>query len=119
MCKEVIDLLNAFLIPSAETGDEKVFYHKMAGDYHRYVAEVSSGAERTTASKSSSECYQAATDAAASSLPPTHPIRLGLALNFSVFHYEILEERDNACDIAKKVLNLLNNIVIVSFFEPT
>jgi 14-3-3 protein epsilon len=105
VCHDVIQLLTEHLIPAAENGDEKVFYHKMAGDYHRYVAEVSANEERKTAATASADCYQAATDVAAKSLQPTHPIRLGLALNFSVFHYEILEQRDEACNIAKKAFD--------------
>lgn len=41
--------------------------------------------------------YKAASDIAMTELPPTHPIRLGLALNFSVFYYEILNSPDRAC----------------------
>jgi len=45
-------------------------------------------------------------DIAAADLAPTHPIRLGLALNFSVFYYEILNQSDKACSMAKQVCSL-------------
>lgn len=48
--------------------------------------------------------YQAASDVA-NELPPTHPIRLGLALNFSVFHYEIMGSPDKACQLAKQAFD--------------
>ena len=38
-------------------------------------------------------------------LTPTHPIRLGLALNFSVFYYEILNSPDRACHLAKQAFD--------------
>lgn len=48
---------------------------------------------------------QAATDVAQTELTPTHPIRLGLALNFSVFYYEILNSPDRACHLAKQAFD--------------
>ena len=53
--------------------------------------------------KQSEESYQAALDIARSHMQPTHPIRLGLALNYSVFFYEILNAPDRACHLAKQV----------------
>lgn len=38
-------------------------------------------------------------------MQPTHPIRLGLALNFSVFYYEILNAPDRACHLAKQAFD--------------
>lgn len=48
--------------------------------------------------------YQSASNVA-EELPPTHPIRLGLALNFSVFHYEIMGSPDKACQLAKQAFD--------------
>jgi len=49
--------------------------------------------------------YKSASDIAVTELPPTHPIRLGLALNFSVFYYEILNSPDRACQLAKQAFD--------------
>lgn len=51
------------------------------------------------------EAYKNATDVAQTDLAPTHPIRLGLALNFSVFYYEILNSPDQACHLAKQAFD--------------
>lgn len=54
----------------------------------------------------SQKAYQDAYDISKSKMQPTHPIRLGLALNFSVFYYEILNSPEKACQLAKTVCYL-------------
>merc|ERR1712080_643947 len=85
-------------------GEAQVFYLKMAGDYFRYLAEaVNSPAESNEMSseKSSADYYKQAFELSQSVLEPTHPIRLGLALNYSVCFYEILKDKKKACQLAK------------------
>jgi len=77
----------------------------MKGDYHRYLAEFATGGGRKEAAENSLIAYKAASDIALTELPPTHPIRLGLALNFSVFYYEILNSPDRACHLAKQAFD--------------
>merc|ERR1711994_47817 len=101
ICQDILDVLDKHLIPSSTTGESKVFYYKMKGDYHRYLAEFATGNDRKEAAENSLTAYQAAKDVAEKELPTTHPIRLGLALNFSVFYYEILNSPDRACRLAK------------------
>merc|ERR1712159_860670 len=87
-------------------GEEgKVFYYKMRGDYHRYLAEFQQSDVRKASSGSALEAYQEASTIANVDLAPTHPIRLGLALNFSVFYYEILSSPDRACHLAKQAFD--------------
>ncbi|KAK4058031.1 hypothetical protein OIO90_000770 [Microbotryomycetes sp. JL221] len=101
VCNDILEVLDKHLIPSAESGESKVFYHKMKGDYHRYLAEFASDEDRKKASDAAHESYKTASEIAQSELAPTHPIRLGLALNFSVFYYEILNSPEKACSLAK------------------
>lgn len=75
------------------------------GDYHRYLAEFATGDKRKDSADKSLEAYKAASEVAVTELPPTHPIRLGLALNFSVFYYEILNSPDRACHLAKQAFD--------------
>lgn len=105
ICEDILEVLDKHLIPSAQSGESKVFYHKMKGDYHRYLAEFALGDKRKESADKSLEAYKNATEVAQTDLAPTHPIRLGLALNFSVFYYEILNAPDQACHLAKQAFD--------------
>lgn len=100
ICEGVIQLLDSTLIEKAGDSESKVFFLKMKGDYYRYLAEVKEKEKKDDVVEKSKEAYEAAMVNAAS-MPPTHPIRLGLALNYSVFHYEIMNNPKEACEKAK------------------
>jgi len=101
ICTEILELMGANLIPLATTGESKVFYHKMKGDYHRYIAEFSTEGAKKEAAEDARKAYQEATGVAEKDLAVTHPIRLGLALNYSVFQYEVLQSPEEACKMAR------------------
>jgi hypothetical protein len=106
ICKGVLVLLEEKLIPNGEkcgASDEAlVFYLKMAGDYYRYRAEPGINNDYDI---KSAEFYKQAYDKASATLEPTHPIRLGLALNYSVCFYEILKDKKKACELAKNAFD--------------
>jgi len=105
ICNDILSVLDQHLIPSSASGESKVFYYKMKGDYHRYLAEFATGDARKGAAENSLAAYKSASEIAVTELAPTHPIRLGLALNFSVFYYEILNSPDRACQLAKQAFD--------------
>lgn len=65
------------------------------------MAEFAVGDQRTAVAAKSNDAYQEASNIATTELPPTHPIRLGLALNYSVYFYEIMSAPQRACQLAK------------------
>ncbi|RWW16537.1 hypothetical protein GW17_00019570 [Ensete ventricosum] len=106
VCSDIMTLIDEHLIPSSSAGESSVFYYKMKGDYYRYLAEFMTGNERKEAADKSLKAYEvAATSTAESDLSPTHPIRLGLTLNFSVFYYEIMNSPERACHLAKQAFD--------------
>ena len=76
----------------------------MRGDYYRYLCEFTSGDQRKQVIQDAQDGYKDAYDVSAN-LKSTHPIRLGLALNYSVFYYEILNSPDIACKFAKQAFD--------------
>merc|ERR1712032_1356290 len=81
-------LLDDKLIAKANNGESKVFYQKMKDD-------------KKKAAENARLAYEAAQEVATKDLAVTHPIRLGLALNYSVFQYEVLSNPDEACKMAR------------------
>ncbi|XP_052207392.1 14-3-3-like protein D isoform X2 [Diospyros lotus] len=105
ICNDIMTVIDDHLIPASSTSESNVFYYKMKGDYYRYLAEFKTASEKKEVADHSMKAYEAATAAAEADLPPTHPIRLGLALNFSVFYYEIMNSPERACHLAKQAFD--------------
>merc|ERR1712232_1507953 len=101
ICDTILTLLDQNLIKKATNGESKVFYQKMKADYYRYIAEYKDGDEKGKAAENARLAYEAAQGVATTDLAVTHPIRLGLALNYSVFQYEVLSNPDEACKMAR------------------
>lgn len=98
-CTELIALLDDFLIPNSKQPESKVFFLKMKGDHLRYLVEAEQNEDLKQKSK---EAYLEATSISESELGPAHPFRLGLALNFSVYYYEIENSPETAYSMAKE-----------------
>lgn len=71
------------------------------GDYYRYLAEFTKDQPDDVNASSSLDAYKTAYKHALSTLEPTHPTRLGLALNFAVYYHDIADSPERACYLAK------------------
>jgi len=100
-CKDLVDLLDGRLLLLAQNGEETVFYLKMKADYYRYLAEFSLKRDRERYADLSLNAYKMAYKHALSTLEPTHPTRLGLALNFSVYYHDVYRSPERASHLAK------------------
>jgi len=114
VCREVLDLLDQYLVKKASDqasedagkAESAVFYLKMKGDYFRYLAEVADAeGKKKAVVDSANHAYNEAFEISKKNLKSTNPIRLGLALNYSVFHYEIRSEPQEACKLAKEAFD--------------
>lgn len=104
ICDDVLKTIDGSILTSVTfTDDEsRVFFLKMKGDYLRYKAEVCDDDKEDfdRISQESCKCYMEAREIAMG-MKSTNPVRLGLALNYSVYLYEIAKDCKGACDVAK------------------
>merc|ERR1712139_391416 len=123
ICGTILQLLNGNLLDKASTDESKVFYHKMKADYYRYMAEFKDGDAKKQAAEDARKSYEEASQVAGTGLAVTHPIRLGLALNYSVFQYEVLGNPEEACKMARTAFEdaiaELDNVAEDSYKDST
>lgn len=103
--ERVLETISKYRIPTAGT-ESKVFFWKLYGDYNNYAYEiyVDDDSEGKHFFANAVEGYSIAYEAS-KDLPPTHPIRLGLCLNFSSFTYETLKNQEDACNLARQAFD--------------
>jgi 14-3-3 protein epsilon len=117
ICDDIQNTLDKYLIPGAKDYETKVFYLKLKGDYYRYRAEFTHDQENETATNLAEKAYSDAYKLAEAHIPISNSTRLGLALNFSVFYYEIRGLREEACNIAKTAFE--ESIKVLDDLEKT
>merc|ERR1712203_419344 len=123
ICDTILGLLDGNLIGKASSGESKVFYQKMKADYYRYIAEFTADDAKKKAAENARLAYEEASKVAEKDLVVTHPIRLGLALNYSVFQYEVLSTPEEACKMARTAFEdaiaELDNVAEDSYKDST
>ncbi len=102
-CQNIINMIKNDAMKALADPEGKAFFLKMVGDYYRYMAESAQADLLTQAREGALEHYKQA-DAAGKDLPACNPIKLGLALNFSVFYYEVMQDNKQACQLAETAL---------------
>ena len=100
------------LLPKVQTDEGTIFMQKMKADYYRYLSEWLNDSAYTGSSKDSPAimeaakmCYEKAMTLAEAKLHPTNPVRLGLAMNYSVFLNENMKNIKLAVELAKKAFD--------------
>jgi len=108
ICDHILTLLDHILIPQSPSPTEsRVFYLKMKGDYLRYSAEFTQEdvTRRKELSDLALQAYESSSNEMVHTFTPTHPIRLGMALSYSVFYYEVLGQHERACEVARRAFD--------------
>ena len=103
-CLSIVNLVKDKCIRLAANSESKAFFLKMAGDYYRYIAESAQGDKLNEVKNGALEYYTQASEVSEKELGACNPIRLGLALNFSVFYYEVMNNHKRACELGESAL---------------
>lgn len=56
-CNDILNLIDSHLVKAATTPEARVFFHKMKGDYHRYISEYATGDQHKKAADGALAAY--------------------------------------------------------------
>ena len=90
-CMSIVKIVKDQCLDKCTTDETKAFFQKMIGDYYRYIAECAAPDKIEEVKAGALEAYTQSSNLVAS-LNACNPITLGLALNFSVFYYEVMNQ---------------------------
>lgn len=127
LCTEMLNVVRGWLSSERAGSSDPatdVFYWKLRGDYGRYAAEATyDPAERTAVISESRAAYERADQLGREKLRPVDPVRLGLMLNYSVFLYQVCQQRQRGHDVAKRAyenaVNEIDNIDENMYYDST
>lgn len=105
LCQIAIHMVDDYLLPVALDPINVISFLKMKADCFRYIAEVVPPQEQEANVRQSLEAYSKAMDLALKFLAPPDLIRLEIALSFSVFLFEILNDPLLACELSQFTLD--------------
>lgn len=123
-CRDFVKLLDDQVHAQDEEG--KAYFLQLKADHLRYICEVQTGEVRKNTAKKVLNIYLEAQAIAKKVLAARHPTRLGLALNFAVFHCDILGSKEAALALSKEAIqeveeeaNAKNNVRVLGLFDDS
>ena len=105
ICKELQNLVDTYLIPNVNDHENEIYVHKLKADYYRYICEFAEGNEKEENLKEADNFYKKAYNNSIKNLPVNNCTRVGVALNYAIFLYEIKGDKKVAFELAKKAFD--------------
>lgn len=102
-CDKIINQINTYIISKTKSDAGVSLFLKVKADHYRYMAEITNGQMLFNNKQNAFQFYKQAYEKS-QKLDDLDSIKLGIALNYSVFIYEILNKRINAIFYAKESL---------------
>ena len=99
-CIKVVNIVKNKCLPLTSDDESKAFFHRIIGDYYRYVSESDRHANLDEIMSGAISAYQQAKKHS-KTLNTCNPIRLGMALSYSVYLYEVINDRKAAIELGE------------------
>lgn len=101
-CQELQILIDKNILPNNNENESLVFFYKLKADYFRYICEFAEGKEYLDNLIKAEEYYKKAYEIAEKKLPVINCNRVSVGLNYSIFLYEVKNDKKSGFDIAQK-----------------